>query len=56
MIRHSDLHNFDRAIKRFMLTYQMPVAVAGLPAKEKRNDLEKLSWEAVLEAVKYAKA
>jgi hypothetical protein len=33
-VSHSDLHaNFDRAIKRFMLTYQMPVGVAGLPAK-----------------------
>ena len=39
-----------------MLTYQMPVGIAGLPAKEKRNDLEELSWQAVLEAAKYAKA
>ena len=43
-VSHSDLHtNFERTIKRFMLTYQMPVGIAGLPAKEKRNDLEKLS-------------
>jgi hypothetical protein len=42
-VSHSDLHNFDRAIKRFMLTYQMPVGVAGLPAKEKRDELEDLS-------------
>jgi hypothetical protein len=55
-VSHSDLHNFDRAIKRLILAYQMPVGVAGLPAKEKRNELEKLSWQAVLEAVKYAKA
>jgi hypothetical protein len=39
-----------------MLAYQMPVGIAGLPAKEKRNELEELSWQAVLEAVKYAKA
>jgi hypothetical protein len=56
-VSHSDLHtNSDRAIKRFMLTYQMPVGVAGLPAKEKRDDLEKLSWQAALGADKYAKA
>jgi hypothetical protein len=39
-----------------MLAYQMPVGIAGLPAKEKRNELEELSWQAVLEAVKYGKA
>jgi len=44
-VRRSVLHtNFDRAIKRFMLTYQMSVGVAGLTAKEKRDELEELSW------------
>jgi hypothetical protein len=28
----------------------------GLPGKERRNDLEELKWQALLEAVKYAKA
>jgi hypothetical protein len=48
--------NFDRAIKRFMLTYQMPVGIAGLPAIEKRNELEELSWAGLQEAIKFAKA
>jgi hypothetical protein len=39
-----------------MLTYQMPVGIAGLPAKEKLDELEELSWQAVLEAVKYGRA
>jgi hypothetical protein len=48
--------NFDRAVKRFMLTYQMPVGIAGLPAKEKRDELEELSWAGIQEAIKFAKA
>ena len=56
-VRRSVLHtNFDRAVKRFILTYQMPVGVAGLPAKEKRDELEELSWAAIQEAIKFAKA
>ena len=56
-VRRSVLHkNFDRAIKRFMLAYQMPVGVAGLPAKEKRDQLEELSWAGIQEAIKFAKA
>jgi len=56
-VARSVLHkNFDRAIKRFMLTYQMPVGVAGLPAKEKRDSLEELSWAGIQEAIKFAKA
>jgi hypothetical protein len=39
-----------------MLTYQMPVGVAGLPAKEKRDSLEELSWAGIQEAIKFAKA
>jgi len=39
-----------------MLTYQMPVGVAGLPAKEKRDELEELSWAGLQEAIKFAKA
>jgi hypothetical protein len=35
--------NLDRAIKSFILAYQMPVTVAGLPAKEKRDEPEDLS-------------
>jgi hypothetical protein len=45
--------NFDRAVKRFMLTYQMPVGVAGLPAKEKRDELEELSWAGLQDAIKF---
>jgi hypothetical protein len=48
--------NFDRAVKSFMLTYQMPVGIAGLPAKEKRDELEELSWAGLQEAIKFAKA
>jgi len=56
-VRRSVLHtNFDRAIKRFMLAYQMPVGVAGLPAKDKRDTLEELSWAGIQEAIKFAKA
>lgn len=45
-VARSGLHkNFDCAIKRFMLTYQMPVGVAGLPAKERRDELEGLRDE-----------
>lgn len=47
---------FDRAVKRFILAYQMPVGVAGLPAKEKRDELEELSWAGIQEAIKFAKA
>ena len=56
-VKRSVLHtNFDRAVKRFMLTYQMPVGVAGLPAKDKRDSLEELSWAGIQEAIKFAKA
>lgn len=56
-VRRSVLHtNFDRAVKRFMLTYQMPVGAAGLPAKEKRDELDEFTWAAVQEAIKFAKA
>jgi len=56
-VSRSVIHrNFDRAVKRFMLTYQMPVGIAGLPAKEKRDQLEELSWAGVQEAIKFAKA
>ena len=55
---HSALHpGFDRAVKRFILFCQMPaVGIAGLPGKERRNELEGLGWTAVLEAIKFAKA
>jgi len=56
-VSRSVIHrNFDRAVKRFMLTYQMPVGIAGLPAKEKRDQLEELSWAGIQEAIKFAKA
>ena len=55
-VRRSVLHNFDRAVKRFMLTYQLPVGIAGLPAQEKRDELEELSWAGIQEAIKFAKA
>ena len=56
-VARSGLHkNFDRAVKRFILTYQMPVGAAGLPAKERRDELEELSWAGIQEAIKFAKA
>ena len=48
--------NFDRAVKRFILTYHIPVGIAGLPAKDKRDSLEELSWAGIQEAIKFAKA
>jgi hypothetical protein len=48
--------SFDHAVKRFLLAYHMSISVAGLPGKERRNNLEGLSWAAVEEAVKFAKA
>jgi hypothetical protein len=42
---HSDMHpSFDHAVKRFLLGYHAGVSVAGLPCKDRRNDLEELSW------------
>jgi hypothetical protein len=52
-VAHRD---FDRAVKRFILTYHMPIGIAGLPAKEKRDQLEELSWAGLQEAIKFAKA
>jgi hypothetical protein len=43
--------SFDRAVKRFLLAYHEGVSIAGLPGKERRNDLEELSWQAVREAL-----
>ena len=54
---HSVTHSsFDRAVKRFILACLTGVSVAGLPGKERRNELEGLSWAAVAEAIKFAKA
>jgi len=44
-VSHSDLHNFDRAIERFILAYHAGVSIAGLSGKERRSDLEELSWQ-----------
>jgi hypothetical protein len=43
-VARSGLHkNFDRAIKRFMLAHQIPICIAGLPAKHKRDELRELT-------------
>jgi hypothetical protein len=56
-VRRSVIHReFDRAVKRFILTYHMPVGIVGLPAKDKRDTLEELSWAGIQEAIKFAKA
>jgi len=56
-VARSVLHtNLDRAVKRFILTYHIPVGIAGLPAKDKRDSLEELSWAGIQEAIKFAKA
>lgn len=53
---HGAMHpSFDRAVKRFILAYHTGVFAAGVPRKERRNELEGLSWLAVAEAVKFAK-
>ena len=66
---NGDLHrvghrDVDRAVKEFILALQFPIAIAGglqaspqsgLPGKKRRKSLEELAWNAVLEAVAYAK-
>jgi hypothetical protein len=42
---------FGHAVKGFLLAYHAGVSIAALPGKERRNDLEEISWQAVLEAV-----
>jgi hypothetical protein len=45
---HCAMHpSFDDAMRRFLLAYHAGVSVAGLPGKERRNDLEGLSWQPV---------
>jgi hypothetical protein len=55
-VKHPSFWSFDRAIKRFIVTVQSSVVIAGLPARQRRDELEGLSWEALREAIKYAKA
>ena len=48
---------FIRSVKQFILAYREPVVVsAGLPAKPKREELERLTWDAVLRACEFAKS
>lgn len=48
---------FTRSVKQFILAYREPVVVsAGLPAKPKREELEHLTWDAVLRAYEFAKS
>jgi hypothetical protein len=45
---HCAMHlSFDYTVKRFLLAYHAGVSVGGLAGKERRNDLEELSWQAV---------
>lgn len=55
-VKHPSFSSFDRAVKRFIITVQSNVAIAGLPARQRRDELEGLSWESLREAIKYAKA
>ena len=54
-VSRPSFHPFDRAVKRFILTAQ-GTTIAGLPGKERRFELEELSWQALQEYIKYAKA
>jgi plasmid stabilization system protein ParE len=54
---HPDFRRLDHAVKQFILATQNPVTIAAsLPGKARRHSLEELTWEAVLEAIKFAKA
>ena len=51
------LDHLIRSVKQFTLTYRELVVVsAGLPAKPKREELERLTWDAVLRAYEFAKS
>lgn len=51
------LDRFIRSVKQFILTYRgLAVVSAGLPAKPKREELEHLTWDAVLRAYEFAKS
>jgi hypothetical protein len=47
--------SFD-PVKRFITAYRTRVGIAALPGKERRNELEKLGWIAVADAIKFARA
>ena len=49
------LKELSRLTKEFIVTYRSTVRIASkLPAAEKRDDLEKICWQAVQQAVKYS--
>jgi DNA-binding MarR family transcriptional regulator len=54
-VSHPSFHPFNRAVRHFILTAQ-GIGIAGLPSKERRFELEELSWQALQEYIKYAKA
>jgi len=53
-VTHPSFRPLDRAVKRFILAVQGTM-IAGLPGKERRFELEELSWETLQEYIKYAK-
>jgi hypothetical protein len=55
-VLHPRFWPFDRAVKRFIVAVQADIGIAGLPGKQRRDELEGLSWEALREAIKSAKA
>jgi hypothetical protein len=57
---HPDRSRFDRAVKRFLLSYATygygTISIASsLPGKRHRDSLEDLAWKSLEEAVAYAK-
>ena len=55
-VKHPIFVPFDRAVKRFIIAAESNVGIAGLPGRQRRDELESLSWDALREAIKYAKA
>jgi hypothetical protein len=55
-VKHPRFWPFDRAVKRYIIAAEADIGIAGLPGKQRRDELEGLSWKAVREAIKYAKA
>jgi hypothetical protein len=54
-VTHPPSFDLDHAVKQFILACYRAVSTAGLPGKERRNDLAHPTWRAVDEAVKFSK-
>jgi hypothetical protein len=48
--RGAALRTLSNAVNAWLIVYHERVAIAGLPGKERRAELEKLTWDAVKKA------